>query len=177
MHWSESAIKKLNIFATIFSVLILLVVVFMRKIHVESTIAFSFLQKFHSSLNALCAVVLIAAFVQIKKRNIQNHKRLMTLAISISFLFLISYVIYHITSVEVKYCKEGWIRFIYFSLLISHVVLSGISFPFIVFTYVRGLTEQFERHKKLAKIIFPIWLYICISGPLCYLLLVPCFNT
>lgn len=177
MIWNAKSIRLLNITATIASVLILLVVIFMRKIHIDSEIDFRFLPKVYSTLNAICACVLIAAYLQIKKGNIINHKRLMTTAIMISFVFLICYVIYHVTTEEIRYCKEGGIRIVYFTLLISHVVLSGVSFPFVLFTYIRGLTDQVQRHKKLAKIIFPIWLYICISGPLCYVLLYPCINS
>ncbi len=176
MEWSSRAISRLNILATCLSVIILLVVVFMRQIHFESSIDFRFLPKVYSSLNAVCALVLIAAFVQIKKKQIENHKRLMTAAMIISALFLCMYVVYHVTCEEVLFCKTGPIRILYFSLLISHVVLAGLSFPFVLFTYVRGLTGQLERHKKLAKIVFPIWLYICISGPLCFLMLYPCMN-
>lgn len=176
MNWNDQSIKKLNLTGTILSVLILLVVVFMRKIHIETSIDFRFLPKVYTVLNAICAFVLIAAFVQIKRKNIINHKRLMTMAMIISTIFLICYVIYHITCPEVLYCKQGAIRTIYFVLLISHIVLAGFSFPFILFTYIRGLTMQVEKHKRLAKIIFPVWLYICISGPICYLMLLPCIK-
>jgi len=174
MNWTTQEIKRLNIIASVFSVVILLVVVFMRKIHIETSIDFSFLPIFHSSLNALAGIVLVFAYLQIKKGQIQNHKRLMTTALIMSGVFLVSYVLYHITTPEIRYCGVGTIRYVYFLLLISHVVLSGISFPFILFTYIRGLTDQRQRHKKLAKIIFPIWLYICISGPICFLMLYPC---
>jgi putative membrane protein len=174
MSWSPNSIKLLNITATCLSVVILLIVIFMRKIHIDSDIDFRFLPKIYSTLNAICACVLVAAYLQIKKGNRIKHKRLMTTAILISFIFLICYVIYHVTTAEIKYCKEGGIRIVYFSLLISHVVLSGLTFPFVLFTYIRGLTDQIQRHKKLARIIFPIWLYICISGPLCYVMLYPC---
>lgn len=177
MVWTEKSIRILNRIALFLSVVILLVVVFMRKIHFDTSIDFTFLPKIYSTLNLLCAIVLIAAFIQIKKKNIDNHKRLMTAAMIISFIFLICYVLYHVTSDEVKFCKTGAVRIVYFALLISHIILSGISFPFILFTYVQGLTNQREKHRKLAKIIFPIWLYICISGPLCYIMLYPCIKS
>lgn len=176
MSWTQQEIKRLNIAASFFSALILLVVVFMRKIHIETNIDFSFLPIFHSSLNAVAGIVLIFAYIQIRKGNIQNHKRLMSTALIMSGVFLISYVLYHITTPELRYCGEGPIRAVYFLLLISHVVLSGISFPFILFTFIRGLTDQRVRHKKLAKIVFPVWLYICISGPICFLMLYPCMR-
>lgn len=174
MIWTPQKIKRLNIIASIFSGIILLVVVFMRKIHIDTSIDFSFLPIFHSSLNAMAGIVLILAYIQIKKGQIEKHKQLMSSALIMSGVFLISYVLYHITTSEVRYCGIGLIRYIYFFILITHVVLSGISFPFILFTYIRGLTDQRARHKKLAKIVFPIWLYICFSGPICFLMLYPC---
>lgn len=174
MSWSEAEIKKLNLIAGVLSVLILLVVVFMRKIHFETAIDFRFLPAFHSSVNAICGLVLIIAYVQIRKKNIEAHKKLMSLAMALSAVFLISYVLYHTTTPEQKFCKEGFIRLIYFSFLISHVVLAAVSFPAILFTYIRGLTRQHPAHERLAKWIFPVWLYICISGPVCYMLLRPC---
>lgn len=174
MIWTPQKIKRLNIIASIFSGIILLVVVFMRKIHIDTSIDFSFLPIFHSSLNAMAGIVLILAYIQIKKGQIEKHKQLMSSALIMSGVFLISYVLYHITTPEVRYCGIGLIRYIYFFILITHVVLSGISFPFILFTYIRGLTDQRARHKKLAKIVFPIWLYICFSGPICFLMLYPC---
>jgi putative membrane protein len=176
MPWTQKSSKWLNVTATFLSAVILLFVIFMRKIHLNSSIDFTCLPMVYSSLNFICAFVLTAAFIQIKKGHIQNHKRLMTTAILISFVFLICYVTYHITSPEVKFCGTGAIRVAYFILLISHITLSGICFPFILFAYIRGLTQQVERHKKLAKIIFPLWLYICVSGPLCYILLYPCIK-
>lgn len=174
MIWTPKKIKQLNIVASIFSALILLVVVFMRKIHIETNIDFSILPVFHSSLNALAGIVLILAYIQIKKGQIEKHKRLMSTALIMSGVFLVSYVVYHITTPEVRYCGVGLNRYIYFFILITHVILSGISFPFILFTYIRGLTDQRTRHKKLAKIVYPIWLYICFSGPICFLMLYPC---
>lgn len=174
MSWSDADIKKLNATAWILSTLILLVVVFMRKIHFDVDFDFSFLPAFHSTVNALCGIVLIMAYIQIRRKNIVAHKRWMSLAMIMSALFLISYVVYHTTTPEQKFCKEGMIRIVYFIFLISHVVLAAFSFPAILFAYIRGLTRQHPAHEKLARWVFPIWLYICISGPVCYLMLRPC---
>lgn len=175
MNWTADKVKQLNQIAWVISIMVLLVVVFMRKIHFETSIDFSFLPAFHSSVNALCGLVLMLAFYYIKKGNVSLHKRCMTTAMILSLVFLISYVLYHTTTPEQKYCKFDFTRTIYFVLLISHVVLAAIAFPFILFTYIRGLTSQFEKHKRMAKWVYPIWLYICFSGPLCYLMLRPCY--
>lgn len=176
MDWSPASVKRLNIFAYVVTVIVLIVVAGMRQIKIESSVDFSFLPAFHSSLNAFCGVLLIIAYYHIRKKNIRAHKQFMTAAILCSFIFLVSYVLYHITTPEVRYCKFGGIRTLYFVLLISHVVLSAFAFPFILFTYIRGLTNQHPAHERLARWVFPVWLYICISGPACYLMLRPCMN-
>ncbi len=175
MSFSQSSISRMNRIATVISVVVLLVVVLMRKIKIDTSIDFSFLPPFYSLLNAIAAVILIIAYIQIKNKNIIGHKRSMIAALSISLLFLLCYVVYHVTTPETKYCGEGLSRTIYFVLLISHIVLAAVSFPFILFTFIRGYTMQTESHKKLAKYVFPVWLYVCITGPLCYLMLMPCY--
>jgi putative membrane protein len=175
MSFSQQGIKWMNRVAAVISILVLIVVVLMRKIKIESSIDFSFLPPFYSFLNALAAIVLIIAFIQIRRKNISGHKTSMIIALSISLLFLICYVVYHITTPETKYCGEGFSRLIYFVLLISHITLAAASFPFILFTFIRGYTMQTERHRRMAKYVFPVWLYVCITGPVCYLMLMPCY--
>ncbi len=174
MTWTKEQIRNLNVIATVISIAVLLVVASMRKIHFETSIDFRFLPAFHSFINACCGVVLILAYIKIRRKEVGPHKNLMSLAMILSFVFLLSYVIYHTTTEEIKYCGEGAMRIIYFAILISHIVLSAILFPFILFTYIRGLTNQHPRHEKLARWVFPGWLYICFSGPVCYLMLKPC---
>lgn len=174
-NFNADQLKKLEYLAYIVSVIVFLIVIFMRKIHVNSSIDFSFLPGIYSTLNTICAVLLIIGVKAIKDHKKELHRKLMTTAFIISGVFLLLYVLYHITTPETKFCNEtSWLRAIYFILLITHIVLAGISFPFIIFTFLRGYTEQFDRHKRLAKWIFPIWLYVCITGPICYLLLYPC---
>lgn len=147
----------------------------MRKIHIESDFDFSFLPPFYSVLNGISAFLLIWSYVSIRKKNILVHERLMKLALSISVFFLLCYVVYHITTPETRYCKEGLSRIVYFIFLASHVILAALSFPFVLFTFIRGYTGQIERHKKLARWVFPVWLYVCMTGPICYLMLRPCY--
>ncbi|MBK7231314.1 MAG: DUF420 domain-containing protein [Saprospiraceae bacterium] len=171
----QGNLKTWNRIATILSMVVLLVVVFMRKIHIDSSIDFSFLPPFYSMLNAIAAICLISAYIHIKNKRIEAHKRMIIWALGISFFFLICYVVYHITTPETSFCKEGFIRSIYFFLLITHIILAAVSFPFILFTFIRGYSMQVERHKKMARWVFPIWLYVCITGPICYLMLKPCY--
>ena len=167
--------KKLNRLAWFISIAVFLVVVSMRRIKIDTSIDFSFLPPLHSTLNGLAAIVLVGAVMAIKKGNAVLHRKLMTTALILSSLFLLSYVIYHLTTPETLYCGEGSIRLVYFFLLITHIVLAAVILPFILFTYIRAFTNQFERHKKMAKWVFPLWLYVAITGPVLYLMLSPCY--
>lgn len=167
--------KKLNLYATVVSAAVLILVASMRQIpRLDLGIDFSFLPAIYSATNALAAVFLIRALLFIKQKRVAEHKQMMTIALSLSAAFLLMYVLYHITTPEVKYCGEGAIRTVYYLLLITHVVLAAVSFPFILFTFVRGYTMQVEKHKAMAKYVFWVWLYVSITGPIVYLMLRPC---
>lgn len=133
----------------------------------------TFLPPIYASINGLTAIVLIVAVLQIKKGNRKMHERLMKFAILLSVLFLVMYVAYHMTSDSTSYGGEGAIRYVYFFILITHIVLSIVIIPLVLFTYVRALAERFDKHKKLAKITFPIWLYVAITGVVVYLMISP----
>ncbi len=165
--------KKLNIAAWILSAVVLLVVGGMRQIKIDTDIDFSFLPPFHSSLNALAAVSLIAALYFIKNKNVVAHQRCIYLAMGFSAMFLLSYVTYHITTPETRFGGEGTIKYIYLFLLLTHVVLAAVILPFILFTFIRAYTGQIDRHRAMARWVFPFWLYVAITGPVCYLMLRP----
>jgi putative membrane protein len=165
--------KKLNTAATIVSVIVIALVVAMRSIHFETGIDFSFLPPFHATLNALAAVALMASFYFIKNKNIEAHQKANFLALGLSVLFLLSYVVYHTTTEATKFGGEGNIRYVYFFLLITHVILAAVILPFILFTFIRAYTGQIEKHRKMAKWVYPLWLYVAITGPICYLMLRP----
>ncbi len=167
--------KKLNKWAWILSIAVFLVVVSMRRIKIDTSIDFGFLPSFHATLNALAAVCLIAALLAIKRGMANLHRKLTTTALILSVLFLISYVTYHVTTPETSFCGVGPIRYVYFFMLITHVVLAAVILPFILFTYIRAYTNQFDRHKRMAKWVFPLWLYVTITGPVLYLMLSPCY--
>ena len=99
----------------------------------------------------------------------------MQIAILGSALFLILYVLYHFTSTETSYCGEGNWRYVYFFILITHIVLAAVILPFILFTYIRAYIGDFSRHKKLAKRVWPLWVYVSMTGPIVYLMLRPCY--
>jgi putative membrane protein len=167
--------SKLNRIAYVLSGAVLLIVGLMRRVKVETAIDFSFLPPLHASFNAIVAVLLVIALVFIKKGDITNHKRAILAAMVFSALFLLSYVVYHFTTEETSFCQEGTIRYVYFFFLISHVILAAVSLPFILFTFIRGFTYQVALHKKMARWVWPIWFYVAITGPICYMLLKPCY--
>lgn len=170
--------KKLNLYATIVSAVVLLLVATMRQIpRLDLGIDFSFLPAVYSFMNLLAAIFLILGLNYIRQKKVEQHRKMMFVALSMSFLFLLMYVLYHVTTPEIKYCGEGAMRTVYFFLLITHVVLAAVSFPFILFTFIRGYTMQVEKHKKMARWVYWLWLYVSITGPVVYLMLRPCINS
>lgn len=133
----------------------------------------SFLPPIYASINGITAILLILAVRAIKNGNRSLHEKLMTSAIACSVIFLVMYVAYHMTSESTKFGGEGLIRYVYFFILLTHIALSVIIIPLVLFTYVRALSKQFDRHKKLARITFPLWLYVAVTGVVVYLMISP----
>lgn len=177
MSSESSRLKLFDRFAYVISVVVIFLVIFMRQEDKpDFGISFDFLPPLYSALNAVTAVLLLIALYQIKQKNIESHKRFMMAAIISSVLFLLGYVVYHFTTPETKYCGEGTIRYFYFFLLITHIILAGVILPFILLTFNRGFLMFTEKHKKLARWVFPLWLYVALTGPVIYLMLAPCYN-
>ncbi|MDX1469879.1 MAG: DUF420 domain-containing protein [Flavobacteriaceae bacterium] len=168
--------RKYNKWIVALSILIPVVVAILFGVKIPNVEPLSFLPPIYASINALTAVILISALWAIKQKNIVLHKRLMTTAIVFSIAFLLMYVAYHMTSDSTPYGGEGAIRYFYFTVLITHILLSILVIPFVLITYVRALIGNFERHKKIARITFPIWLYVAISGVVVYLMISPYYN-
>ncbi|WP_159950148.1 DUF420 domain-containing protein [Polaribacter septentrionalilitoris] len=133
----------------------------------------TFLPPIYAFINGLTAVVLIAAVVAIKQGNRKLHEQLNTFAIACSLLFLLMYIAYHMTSDSTKFGGEGVIKYIYYFILITHIVLSVIVIPFVLLTYMRAKLGQFPQHKKIAKKTFPLWLYVAITGVVVYIMIAP----
>ena len=173
----NSVEKKFNKPIIVVSILIPIVVALLFSVKLKDfgiiVEPLSFLPPIYASINGITAILLIAAVLAIKNGNRMRHEKLMTAAIACSIVFLVMYVAYHMTAESTKFGGEGLIKGVYFFILISHILLSIIIIPLILFTYVRALSEQFDRHKKLAKITFPIWLYVAITGVVVYLMISP----
>ena len=181
--------KKLTILVWIITAAVLFLVGLMRQVKIDLPhgISLHFLPPIHAILNTIAAFSLIMAIIAIKKKLVINHQRWIFLAMTCSFLFLLSYVAYHFTNTETLFGDTdkngilsveeieavGKMRIVYLSILISHIVLAALSLPFILLTFVYGFTNQFNKHRKLAKKVFPVWLYVAVTGPVVYLLLKP----
>lgn len=169
--------KKYNKWIILLSVAIPLVVallfgVNLRKLGYDVK-PLSFLPPIYATINGLTACMLMAAVWAIKNNKRILHERLMKLAICLSVLFLAMYVAYHMTSESTPYGGEGAIRYLYFFILITHICLSVVIIPFVLITYVRALAQRFDKHRKLARITFPLWLYVAVTGVIVYLMISP----
>ena len=185
----EALAKKLKVAAWILTAAVLGLVGLMRrvKIPLPEGVSLSFLPPFHAGVNAVAAVVLVVALIAVLTGRIGLHRRMMVTAMGLSVLFLLSYVAYHFTGSEVKFgdanldgvvdaaerAQVGGVRTVYLVLLGTHIVLAAVSFPFILFTFIAGWTNRFAAHRRLARWVFPLWLYVAITGPVCYLMLRP----
>lgn len=137
---------------------------------------FSFLPPIYAGINGLTAVLLVIAVVAIKNGHRHIHEWLMKLCIGLSASFLVMYVVYHITTESTTFGGAGAIRYIYFFMLLSHIVLSVAVIPMVLFTFVRALSGNFERHKALARYTFPVWLYVAVTGVIVYLMISPYYK-
>lgn len=155
------------------SIAIPLVVAALFGIKIPNVEPLSFLPPIYATINGITAILLIATVVAIKKGNRSLHERLNTLAIVCSVLFLGMYVAYHMTSDSTEFGGEGAIKYVYFFILITHIILSIIVIPFVLITYMRAKLGQFPQHKKIAKITFPLWLYVAVTGVIVYLMISP----
>ncbi|WP_055443752.1 DUF420 domain-containing protein [Lacinutrix himadriensis] len=165
--------KKYNKWIVILSVAVPIVVAILFGVKIPNVAPLSFLPPIYATINGMTAILLIIAFIAIKKKNIVLHENLMTTAVLCSAVFLVLYVAYHMTSDSTKFGGEGVIKYVYYFILITHILLSIIIIPFVLITYVRAITQNFERHKKIARITFPLWLYVAVTGVIVYIMIAP----
>ncbi len=167
--------KKLKIAIWVITAAVLFLVVLMRevKIPLPEGVSFTFLPPVYSTINAVAAILLVTALVMIKRGNVSAHQLSINGAMICSFVFLVCYVLYHFTTEETRFGGEGLIKKVYLVLLISHIVLAAASLPFILLTWSYAVTNQFDKHRRMAKLVFPVWLYVAVTGPICYLMLRP----
>jgi putative membrane protein len=133
----------------------------------------SFLPPIYATINGITAVLLVTAVIAIRNGRQSLHERIMKVCIGLSALFLVLYLIYHGTSDSTPFGGQGPVRYVYFFVLITHILLSIGVIPLVLFTFVRALSRDFKRHRALARITFPIWLYVAVSGVIVYLMISP----
>lgn len=167
---------KLLIFGV--SLIVFLAIVALGRIELKSTWDFDVhvFAKINAIINSTVAFLLVLGLVAVKKKQYVNHKKIMLTAMVLSGLFLVSYIFHHLFAGDTKFGGEGFIRYIYYFILITHIFLAAIVLPFILMTTYRGLTGEYIKHKKLAKRTWPIWFYVAVSGPVIYLLISPYYN-
>lgn len=160
------------------------------KENLKGSFDVNFLPKLNAIFNSTVSVLLVAGYIAIRQQKRATHKTLMLSAFFISGLFLVSYVIYHYLSAETKFgdlnhdkllsaeeiAQAGKLRLVYFVILITHIILATAIVPMVLFTIYRSFTGQFEKHKKLARWTFPIWLYVSVTGVVVYLMIAPYYN-
>ena len=169
--------KKYDVCIVILSVAIPVVVAILFRVNLRDlgydVKPLTFLPPIYATINGITAVLLVRAVVAIKNGNRKLHETLMKVCIGCSIAFLGMYVAYHMTSESTTYGGQGVWRYVYFFILISHILLSIIIIPFVLITYVRALAERFDKHRKIAKITFPLWLYVAVTGVIVYLMISP----
>ena len=164
--------NKYGIWIKIISVAIPVVVAILFGVRVDYELPI-FLPPIYSSLNALTDVLLVLALVAIKSIKIKLHQRLMQTCIALSLVFLVMYIAYHMTTDPTTFGGEGYVKSLYFFILISHILLSIALIPLVLISYVRAFQEEFPAHRKISKITFPIWLYVAVTGVVVYLMISP----
>lgn len=169
--------RKLDKVAYLVSAVVLVLVIFMRGDYKPDLgVSFSWVPLTNAIINSAVFLCLLSALIFIKRKNTVAHQRSINIAMLLSIAFLLLYVLYHFTTRETPYCGQGMKRTIYFVFLISHIVLAGLSLPFILLTYIRAYTNQYEKHRALAKKVMPVWMYVAITGPIVYWMLAPCYS-
>jgi putative membrane protein len=176
----------------IFSLVVFLIVVVLSKFKLDVELGFDvhIFATINAFVNATIAVVLVAALIAVKKKNYELHKKFMMTALVLSILFLLSYIAHHLLAGEAKFgdvnhdgivddaekLAVGSMRIVYLIILATHIILAAVILPFILFTAYRGLTGEFPAHKKIARITWPLWFYVAVTGPVVYFMISPYYN-
>lgn len=160
---------------TIISIAIPLVVAVLFRVKVPGY-DLSFLPPIYATINGFTALLLVTALVAIRNGRRRQHELLMKVCMGLSAAFLVLYVLYHMTSDPTPYGGEGALRFVYYFILISHILLSVGVVPMVLFTFSRGIKGDFAGHRKLARITFPVWLYVAVTGVIVYLMISPYYQ-
>ena len=185
--------KRAKIFIWIVSIIIFSVITILARVKLNVNLGFDphLFAAANAILNSGVTILLLAGLLAVKKRNYLLHRNIMFAAIILSLLFLVSYICHHLFTGDTKYgdldhngivsaeekTVAGSVRLVYYFILLTHIPLAGIILPFILFTAYRSLTGEYEKHKKLARITWPVWLYVAITGVVVYLMISPYYKS
>ncbi|HKP31864.1 MAG TPA: DUF420 domain-containing protein [Chitinophagaceae bacterium] len=160
------------------SLIVFAAIVLLSRVKVDVDLGFDkhVFAKANAIINTIVTILLIAGYVAVRQKKYVSHKRLMIAAIILSCVFLVSYICHHLFTGDTKFGGTGTIRYVYFIILITHILLAALILPFVLFTAYRGLTGEYAKHKKLSKVTWPIWLYVSVTGPIVYLLISPYYS-
>ena len=168
--------RKFNRWITAISIAIPVVVAVLFGVRLPGVAPLTFLPPIYAGINGITALILVLALWAIKNGNRSLHQKLMTGAIALSLLFLLMYVAYHMTSDSTPYGGTGSIRYVYYFILISHILLSIAVIPLVLKTYAKAYLKDFSGHRKMAKVTFPIWLYVAVTGVIVYFMIAPYYS-
>ena len=184
--------KKARILIFTFSAIVFAAIILLSRITLNVNLGFDvhLFAKANAIINSLVAILLIAALITVKNKKYILHKKMMLAAMLLSILFLVSYICHHLFAGETRFgdvnhdgiitdiekAAVGSTRIIYYIILGTHIPLAGIILPFILFSAYRALTGEFDKHKKLVRVTWPIWFYVAVTGVVVYLLINPYYN-
>lgn len=168
--------KKFNRVITVVSIAIPVVVALLFGIRLPNVEPLSFLPPIYAGTNGFTALLLLLALWAIKNGHQELHQRLMLSSLFLSLLFLVMYVAYHMTSDPTPYGGEGLMRYLYYFILVTHILLSIAVIPLVLKTYAKAYLKDFKGHRKLARITFPVWFYVAVTGVVVYLMIAPYYT-
>ena len=175
--WTKNDVRARFLIIAL-SVIVFGAIVALGKVKLNVDLGFDehIFAKINAAINSTVSVLLLLALIAVKNQKYLLHKRIMLTAIILSCLFLISYICHHLFTGETKFGGEGSIRYVYYFILGTHIILAAIILPFILFTAYRSMIGEFARHKKLARITWPIWFYVAVTGVVVYFMISPYYN-
>jgi putative membrane protein len=170
--------QKAKLFIYAVSIIVFAAVVILSKVKLSLDLPFNphVFATVSAGINSLVAVLLVVGLITAKQKKFELHKKIMITAIILSVLFLLSYIAHHLLTDETKFGGDGMIKTIYYVILLTHIPLAGIILPFILFTAYRALIGEYEQHKKLTRITWPIWFYVAVTGVIVYLMISPYYG-
>ena len=175
--WKKNDAKA-RVFIIAVSIIVFIAISVLSRVKLEVELGFDehLFAKINAAINSTVSVLLLAGLITVRNKNYLLHKGIMIVAIILSSLFLVSYICHHLFTGETKFGGTGTIRYIYYFILGTHIVLAGIILPFILFTAYRSMIGEYAKHKKLARITWPIWFYVAVTGVAVYFMINPYYT-